>query len=1086
MMAFNQLICMAAGLGLLMKECDCQLMVCGKPLLNTRIVGGETAPAGSWPWQVSLHRSGHFCGGSLINDQWVLTAAHCVSQSSSLITVYLGRQSQEGSNPNEVNRTVSLISIHPDFNVATLTNDIALLKLSEPVSFTSFILPVCLATQNSTFYTGVHSWITGWGNIESGVPLPSPQNLMEVKVPVVGNRQCKCSYGESTITENMICAGLQEGGKDSCQGDSGSPMVVKQGEHWIQAGIVSFGSGCAEPDSPGVYTRVSNYESWIKSVISINQPGFITFMSNGTDSDLSVSCTTQTTNQPNEDVTYLSECGLAPLNTKIVGGEDVSPGSWPWQVSLHINTHICGGSLINEQWVLTAAHCLSGFNPAIITVYLGRQVQNGSNPNEISRTVSKFILHPDFGLFENDIALLKLSLPVNFTSYIFPVCLAASNSTFHSGVKSWVTGWGNIRFNDPLPSPGNLLEVEAEIVGNGQCSCDYGDIGNVSITKNMICAGFREGGKGPCFGDSGGPLVSKQDDRWIQAGIVSFSVGCAKPYFPAVYTRVSQYNNWINSHITRNRPGFINFTSNRTESDFNVSCTRPNINRITVNISEVCGRQLLKTRIVGGEVAPPGSWPWQVSLHIFEHFCGGSLINDQWVLTTAHCVQRWSMSPYLLTVYLGRQSQEGSNPNEVIRKATQITIHPDYISTSFNNDIAVLRLSAPVNFTQYILPVCLAATNSTFYTGVDSWITGWGNIGSGVPLPSPQNLMEVNVPVVGNRQCKCSYGESTITENMICAGLQEGGKDSCQGDSGGPMVSKQGERWIQSGIVNFGLGCAVPDFPGVYTRVSNYESWIKSVISINQPGFINFISNGTDSDLSVSCTNQTTAMPTKPKPPENAEGFRSLRQNETSITLHWDPVKNNVSFIVHYNGKEIHVAAPAGNGPVTLTVSSLTPGTTYLFILFSVFENIRSSGVSIAAVTAPENADGVRASNQNETSITLQWNKINNNVSFVLQFNGTETNITATDGNGPITHTVSFLTARTYYTFTLFSVFKNIRSSGVSFVAATGPNYVLAMKMRLQLPRKMSELEMEDALVELFKTYNLPSQLSVKITSSKP
>uniref|UniRef100_A0A3Q2DX71 Peptidase S1 domain-containing protein n=1 Tax=Cyprinodon variegatus TaxID=28743 RepID=A0A3Q2DX71_CYPVA len=555
----------------------------------------------------------------------------------------------------------------------------------------------------------------------------------------------------------------------------------------------------------------------------------------------------------------------------------------------------------------------------------------------------------------------------------------------------------------------------------------------------MICAGFREGGKGPCFGDSGGPLVSKQDDRWIQAGIVSFSVGCAKPYFPAVYTRVSQYNNWINSHITRNRPGFINFTSNRTESDFNVSCTRPNINRITVNISEVCGRQLLKTRIVGGEVAPPGSWPWQVSLHIFEHFCGGSLINDQWVLTTAHCVQRWSMSPYLLTVYLGRQSQEGSNPNEVIRKATQITIHPDYISTSFNNDIAVLRLSAPVNFTQYILPVCLAALNSTFYTGVDSWITGWGNIGSGVPLPSPQNLMEVNVPVVGNRQCKCSYGESTITENMICAGLQEGGKDSCQGDSGGPMVSKQGERWIQSGIVNFGLGCAVPDFPGVYTRVSNYESWIKSVISINQPGFINFISNGTDSDLSVSCTNQTTtAMPTKPKPPENAEGFRSLRQNETSITLHWDPVKNNVSFIVLYNGKEIHVAAPAGNGPVTLTVSSLTPGTTYLFTLFSVFENIRSSGVSIAAVTAPENADGIRASNQNETSITLQWNKINNNVSFVLQFNGTETNITATDGNGPITHTVSFLTARTYYTFTLFSVFKNVRSSGVSFMAATG------------------------------------------------
>ncbi|MED6282583.1 hypothetical protein CHARACLAT_033703, partial [Characodon lateralis] len=140
-------------------------------------------------------------------------------------------------------------------------------------------------------------------------------------------------------------------------------------------------------------------------------------------------------------------------------------------------------------------------------------------------------------------------------------------------------------------------------------------------------------------GDYGGPLVSKQGGRWVQAGIVSFSFGCAKPYFPAVYTRVSQYNNWINSQITRNQPGFINFISIGTESDLNVSCTTPTFTPITVNISEVCGQPSLNTRIVGGDAAPPGRWPWQVSLHIFDHFCGGSLINNQWVLTAAHCVQ---------------------------------------------------------------------------------------------------------------------------------------------------------------------------------------------------------------------------------------------------------------------------------------------------------------------------------------------------------------------------------------------------------------------------------------------------------------
>ncbi|XP_026133110.1 serine protease 27-like [Carassius auratus] len=267
-----------------------------------------------------------------------------------------------------------------------------------------------------------------------------------------------------------------------------------------------------------------------------------------------------------------------------------------------------------------------------------------------------------------------------------------------------------------------------------------------------------------------------------------------------------------------------------------------------------CGRTPVTTRsrIVGGQNASAGHWPWQASLLLLSrHICGGSLINKQWVLSAAHCVHGYPTSYF--SVFLGRQIQGGINPNEVFRYVRFIIKHPSYNNLTNENDIALLKLRSPVPFTDYIRPVCLAAHNSVFNSGTDSWITGWGNIGEGVPLLSPNVLQEVDVSVIGNRQCNCLYGVGNITDNMICAGLLEGGKDSCQGDIGGPMVSMQSSVWVQSGIVSFGTGCARPELPGVYTRVSHYEEWISSLVCSDPPGFVQFTSTGADPDYSYSC-----------------------------------------------------------------------------------------------------------------------------------------------------------------------------------------------------------------------------------------
>ncbi|XP_029997119.1 prostasin-like [Sphaeramia orbicularis] len=184
--------------------------VCGRSSVDPRIRGG-------WPWQVSLRSRGvHVCGASLVNAHWVLTAAHCfLNERFKDLSASIGVQTLDGSDPDQVNRSLSQIIIHPCYNIFYATNDVALVKLGSPVPLGPFIQPVCLAAPDSTFNSGTAVWITDRRGTHSNVARPSPQTLMEVEV--IGNRQCRCHLGVNVVTDNMMCTRFHEEGTDSCQ-----------------------------------------------------------------------------------------------------------------------------------------------------------------------------------------------------------------------------------------------------------------------------------------------------------------------------------------------------------------------------------------------------------------------------------------------------------------------------------------------------------------------------------------------------------------------------------------------------------------------------------------------------------------------------------------------------------------------------------------------------------------------------------------------------------------------------------------------------------------------------------------------------
>ncbi|MFK7803142.1 MAG: trypsin-like serine protease [Anaerolineae bacterium] len=276
--------------------------------------------------------------------------------------------------------------------------------------------------------------------------------------------------------------------------------------------------------------------------------------------------------------------------------------------------------------------------------------------------------------------------------------------------------------------------------------------------------------------------------------------------------------------------------------------------------------------IVGGNNADPGEYPWQALVFPGGFLCGGSLIDEEWVMTAAHCVFDQSgnlMSAGDVQVVLGEHDRNSTSGDEQNRSVTQVIAHPSYSPSTQDNDVALLKLSSPASIVAGKVETVPLNSEADISSGTLATVTGWGATSQGGSVASI--LQEVSVPVVTNQVCNAAYNGS-ITANMICAGFQQGGKDSCQGDSGGPFVTQNGSGdWVLTGVVSWGIGCAQPNYYGVYARVSQYVSWVEE-----QTGDL------PDPTVTPTATQTATPDPTEtPDPGETPEPTATPDPNET-------------------------------------------------------------------------------------------------------------------------------------------------------------------------------------------------------------
>lgn len=518
---------------------------CTAPARNIRptITHGSTVELGKYPWHTAIFKISYaslnyICGGSLINSNTILTAAHCLIEYSNelspdMLSVRLGTNKLfEGGKQHSVRK----IKIHKYFHYTNYRHDIALMRLRTTVKYTNYIRPICLT--NFHFENkNLEEWMPGWSLNENGTQL---NNLRDAAMPGRTNEECKEvneeMYRDYFDAEYSFCAG-NVNGTSICDGDSGGGLVFERNNSWFIRGIANLAAstefGC-DLTKFAFFTDVVVHFDWIQDTL---KSFILEILLGETISDSSVADEINLKHSAvvTDDITCDAPARNIVLNSSY--GNIVPKGYYPWHAAIFKQIdengtieYVCGGSLINSNTILTVANILNDMesSPDKYFVRLGitELLDRGDQ-----HYIRKVVVHE-----YQDIALLRLIIPVKFSNYIRPICIS-NIDLGHTHKTGWLPGWN---FTEESTISNFLLDSSIPVVNNEICIYDIVNFSESYGSKNYFCTRNINGSNSLT---RGGGLVYELNNKWFIRGILSRTPSRITKL--KIFTNVTHHYEWI-------------------------------------------------------------------------------------------------------------------------------------------------------------------------------------------------------------------------------------------------------------------------------------------------------------------------------------------------------------------------------------------------------------------------------------------------------------------------------------------------------------------------------------------------------------